>query len=190
MSTRDRHFSNDSVFSQDLGHLAETLSDKQRLVIQRLISEFLTSIPKDGDEEMSSIPMIREAAKDLMSFVDVLRKYEAIGSDIQPFSISFPSPGRTEVLISPRMNTWTQFSSEEATSWAGNSYAAMITLDFSRLTEGVTSTVLAWMVTIAQKNKMKKVYVKNANNMIKRSVQTLRLGGMVVFVDDGNLKMH
>jgi hypothetical protein len=148
--------------------------------LQRLLSEFLTSIP--DDDMPNAMALMRQSSVDIRTLVEHLRKYtSAHDSDFQPFQISFPNAGHVYVKISPRITTWTGFQDERATSWARGPHAGMITVDMSKLQEA-TSTVLAWLVQIAQVSPSKYIWLESCSPTIARSISILKVGKMLKII--------
>jgi hypothetical protein len=178
-----------TTMSQDIGHFCDSLSPYQRTFLQRMLGEFMTVIPQE-DHEHPHLQMIKDSSRDVTSLMKTLRSYESVGSDLQPFQISFPHPGQLVIKLSSRINGWQQINSSEATSWLNHTHAGMVTMDMSKLND-VQSSTLAWMINIAHRLPNEKVYLKSCSMSIQRSIKMLNLHRIlcVVATDSGLLRL-
>jgi hypothetical protein len=119
-----------------------------------------------------------------------LRAYESVSSDLQPFQMSFPSPGQMILTLSSRINGWPDISRPESLAWMAHTQIGMITMDLGKLTD-IHSATLAWMINVAQRVPNGKVYLTGCNASIQRSIKILNVHRTlcVVATDSGLLRM-
>src|SRR5687768_17516483 len=96
----------DGIFDTELGHLVQTLTPHQRMVLQRLLGECLAPIPRAGSQSLGpdTLPMILAATEPLMGLLEQLRRLpvDEATTDIRPFAFAIPEPGLGVVTVSPR----------------------------------------------------------------------------------------
>jgi hypothetical protein len=175
----------DDLHRHELAHFVETLDDHQRVVLQRLLGEVLTSFPVEGQEVHPEWPaLLRQSSTGLFLLLDLLRQYENndLNSDIRPFALSVPEPGHARLLISKRINSWADIWDDKATSWVHDIKVGRLTLDLQRVEE-VTSTVIAWFISLANHLPEKKVRLVSASPSLRRSIKVLRLQAILVCED-------
>ena len=173
------------IHDHELAHFVETLTPHQRLVLQRLLGEVLTGFPVEGQEPHPEWPqLMRQSSGQLFRLLDLLRQFENndLDSDIRPFALSVPEPGHARILVSSRINSWGRIWDDQATSWVHDIKAARLTLDLSRV-EDITSTVIAWFISLANHVPEKKVRLVGASAALRKSIKALRLEQILVCVD-------
>ncbi len=173
------------LHEHELAHLVETLTPHQRVVLQRLLGEVLTSFPVAGQEPHPEWPdLLRQSSAHLFHLLDLLRQFENndLDSDIRPFGISVPEPGHAVISVSRRINTWPHIWEEKATSWVSEVKVTRLTLELSKIDE-ITSTVIAWFISLANHVPERRIHLRNVSPTLRRSIKVLRLDALLVIED-------
>ncbi len=170
------------IHENELAHFVETLTPHQRVVLQRLLGEVLTSFPVPGQDLHPEWPdLLRQSSRNLFHLLDLLRQFENndLDSDIRPFGISVPDPGHAVISVSRRINTWPHIWEEKATRWVSEVKVARLTLELSKVEE-VTSTVIAWFISLANQVPERKVHLRGVSPALRKSIKVLRLDALLV----------
>lgn len=170
------------LHENELGYFVDTLTPHQRVYLQRLLGEYLTAIPRDGEEPPpEAMHLMRQGAGTLFSLLDHLRAFSNndSDSDIRPFGLSFPEPGHALVLLSPRILHWSGLWDARSHEWISEIKAGKVSVDLRKL-EDINSSTIAWLVTMASHVPSRKLCLLNTPERIRRSIQVLKLDQVLV----------
>jgi hypothetical protein len=173
------------IHEDELAFFASGLDDEQRVYLHRLLGECLSSLPGDAHpsetEAAHQLALIRDHMQPLVRLLGCLRQFQANdeGSDIRPFAVQLPEPGHVLVTLSPRITSWRGLWDREGTEWLTTLNPSRVTVDMHRLTD-TTSTVIAWLVTLAGKTAAGRIHLARPSDRILRSVRILRLEHLLV----------
>jgi hypothetical protein len=169
----------------EVAFFAGGLDEHQRVYLHRLLGECLSSLPGDahpGEAEAAhQLALIRDHMQPLVRLLGCLRQFQVSdeGSDIRPFGVQLPEPGHALVTLSPRIANWNGLWNREGTEWLTTLKPARVTVDMRRLTD-TTSTVIAWLVTLAGKTAGGRIQLVNPSARIAHSLRVLRLEHLLV----------
>lgn len=170
------------LHENELGFFVDSLSPHQRVYLQRLLGEYLTALPKDGDDfHPEHFQLLRQGAGTLFALLDHLRAFQNDDgdSDIRPFSLAFPEPGHAVITLSARILHWSGLWDARAHDWVEEIKAGRLSVDLRKL-EDVNSSTIAWMVTMAGHVPVRRLFLLNASERIRRAIQVLRLDQVLV----------
>lgn len=173
------------LHENELGFFVDSLSPHQRVYLQRLIGEFLTSFPAEGDDPHPEwLPLHRQSAKTLFSLIELLRAFENddSDSDIRPYALAMPEPGHAEIRLARRFLHWRGLWDPKSHDWIREVKIGRLTVDLSSLEE-ITSSAIAWLVTLASHLPGRRIHLVGAAPIIRRSLIALRLGDVLVMAD-------
>jgi ABC-type transporter Mla MlaB component len=161
-----------------IAQFVESLSPHQRVVLQRLLGECLTVVPRSTEETtIEHLRLVDEGVRPLVELLATLREYAPAAdddSDIRPFALSVPEPGHVLVRLSRKILTWTAIWEEKAHNWLKDVRVQRLTVDVSRLEE-LNSSTIAWLVTLAQKVPGGRLTLRGANETMRRALGVLHL---------------
>lgn len=173
------------LHENELGFFVDSLSPHQRVFLQRLIGEFLTSFPPEGEEiHPDWLQLHRQSAKTLFSLIALMRKFENddSDSDIRPYAMSMPEPGHAKILLAKRFLHWRGLWDTKSHDWVKEIKLGRLTVDLSSLEE-ITSSAIAWLVNLASHLPNRRIHVVGAAPIIRRSLAALRLSDVLVMND-------
>ncbi len=174
------------LHENELGYFVDSLSPHQRVYLQRLIGEFLTSFPADDDEPHPEwLNLHRQSSKTLFSLIDLLRKFENddSDSDIRPYAMAIPEPGHANIRLAKRFLHWRGLWDPKSHDWIREVKIGRLTVDLSSLEE-ITSSAIAWLVTLASHLPDRRIRIVGATQIIRRSLSALRLTDVLVITDE------
>jgi hypothetical protein len=170
------------LHENELGYFVDTLNPHQRVYLQRLLGEYLTAIPKAGEEAPpEALSLMRQGAGTLFSLLEHLRAFHNNDpdSDIRPFGLSFPEPGHAQVLLSPRILHWSGLWDARSHEWISEIKAGRVSVDLRKL-DDINSSTIAWLVTMASHVPSRRLSLLNASERIRRSILVLKLDQVLV----------
>ena len=173
------------IHENELGYLVDSLSPHQRVVLQRLIGEFLTSFPEEGVEPHPEwYDLHRQSAQTLFSLLDLLRKFQNDDndSDIRPYALSMPEPGHARLRLARRFVNWRGLWDAQSHDWIREISVGKLTVDLTVL-EDLTSSAIAWLVTLATHLPDRRVHLTGVSPTIRRSLIALHLAEILVMSD-------
>ena len=174
------------LHENELGFFVDSLTPHQRVYLQRLIGEFLTSFPEEHEEVHPDwLQLHRESAKTLFTLIDLMRKFENddSDSDIRPFALSIPEPGHARIILAKRFLHWRGLWDAKSHDWLKDIKIGRLTIDLSSLDE-ITSSGIAWLVNLAAHVPTKRLYIAGAAPVIRKSLIVLRLHEVLVITDE------
>ena len=174
------------LHEDELGFFVDSLSPHQRVFLQRLIGEFLTSFPSEGEDfHPEWMQLHRQSAQTLFSLIELMRKFQNddSDSDIRPFALSMPEPGHARILLAKRFLHWRGLWEAKSYDWVKEIKLGRLTVDLSSLDE-ITSSGIAWLVNLASHLPNRRIHVAGAAPIIRRSLGALRLGDVLVIDDE------
>ena len=174
------------VHQNELGFFVDSLSPHQRVYLQRLVGEFLTSFPEAGsDPHPEWLDLHRQSAQDLFSLLDLLRAFENddSDSDIRPYALSMPEPGHGQLKLSRRILHWRGLWDPKSHKWITEVNLGRLSIDCAALEE-LTSSVIAWLVTLASHLPDKRLHLLHVAPVIRRALLALHLHQILV-IDAG-----
>jgi hypothetical protein len=187
-SVRQRHFSQDGadavtdLHDNELSYFVDSLTPHQRVFLQRLLGECLTAMPRAGqDAPPEAVHLIAESAAPLFRLLDSLRHFAPNDedSDIRPFAVTIPEPGHALLKISRRILGWRGIWEANSHSWVKHLRLGKLTADVSRL-DDLTSSTIAWLVTLAHQMPDSRLYLIGASDGMKRALAVLHLEGVLI----------
>ncbi len=174
------------LHENELGFFVDSLSPHQRVYLQRLIGEFLTSFPGEGEEiHPEWLQLHRQSAQTLFSLIELMRKFQNddSDSDIRPYALSIPEPGHARIQLAKRFLHWRGLWDAKSHDWAKEIKLGRLTVDLKSLDE-ITSSAIAWLVNLANSLPNRRLYVVGACPIIRRSLIVLRLNDVLVLVNE------
>jgi anti-anti-sigma regulatory factor len=166
-----------------IAQFVDSLSPHQRVVLQRLLGECLTVVPRSNEETtIEHLQLVDEGVRPLIDLLGALRQYSPggdEGSDVRPFALSTPEPGHVLIRLSRKILTWSAIWEEKAHGWVRDVRVERLTVDVSRLDE-LNSSTIAWLVTLAQKVKEHRLALRGANETMRRALGVLHLEQILV----------
>jgi anti-anti-sigma regulatory factor len=167
----------------EIAAFVDSLSPQQRVVLNRLLGESLTVVPRSTEEAtIERLQLVDEGVRPLIELLATLREYAPAAdddSDIRPFAISIPEPGHVAVRLSRKILTWSAIWEEKAHSWLKEARVQRLSVDVSRLEE-LNSSTIAWLVTLAQKVPGGRLALRGANDTMRRALGVLHLEQILV----------
>ena len=170
------------LHDNELAYLVDSLTSHQRVVLQRLLGEFLTSLPPaDGEPHPDCLPLLRHSAASLIRLVGLLRNYhnDDDDCDIRPFSMTIPEPGHAMLLLNRRILHWQGLWDSRSHDWAVELRLGRMTVDL-RLMEEMTSSAISWLTTLAQHLPNCRLHLINVPPTVQRTIQVLGLDLILV----------
>ncbi len=168
---------------KEIGYFVDSLSPHQRVVLQRLLGECLTVLPRGNDDvTIDRLRLVSDGMRPLQTLLDQLRQYAPGAdedSDIRPFSLNIPQAGHALLTLSRKILTWNAIWEEKAHSWLKDVSVSRLTVDVSRLDEFNSSTI-AWLVTLAQRLPGGKIALRGTNLTMRRALGVLHLEKVLV----------
>jgi hypothetical protein len=174
------------LHENELGYFVDSLSQHQRVYLQRLIGEFLTSFPAEGEEiHPDWLALHRQSAQTLFSLIELMRKFQNddSDSDIRPYALTMPEPGHAKILLAKRFLHWRGLWDAKSHEWVKEVKLGRLTVDLRSLDE-ITSSAIAWLVNLANHAPHRRIFVVGACPIIRRSLVVLRLNDVLVMTDD------
>jgi anti-anti-sigma regulatory factor len=167
----------------EIATFVESLTPQQRVVLNRLLGESLTVVPRSTEQTtIEHLQLVDEGVRPLIELLATLREYAPSAdddSDIRPFAIGYAEPGHAVVRLSRKILTWTSIWEEKAHAWVKESRVQRLTVDVSRLDE-LNSSTIAWLVTLAQKVPGGRLALRGANETMRRALGVLHLEQILV----------
>ena len=173
------------LHENELGYFVDSLSPHQRVCLQRMIGEFLTSFPEAGIEPHPEwYDLHRQSASNLFTLLDLLRKFQNddSDSDIRPYALAMPEPGHARLRLSRRFLHWRGLWDAKSHDWIKEVKIGRLTVDLASLEE-LTSSAIAWLVTLASHLPDRRVHLVGVAPIIRRSLLALHLGEILVVTD-------
>jgi len=170
------------LHENELSYFVDSLNPHQRVYLQRLLGECLTALPGSGHEpHPDQQHLVAESTQPLFTLLTQLRSFAPNDedSDIRPFAVTIPEPGHALLRVSRRITTWRGIWEANANAWVRHLRVGKLTADVGRL-EDLTSSVIAWLVTLAQQMPDGRIHLKGANDSMRRAIQVLKLGQVLV----------
>jgi hypothetical protein len=173
------------MHDDQIAYFAGALDDQQRVFLSRLLGECLGSLPDEAHpveaDAAHQLALIRDHVRPLHRLLACLREFQAgdEGSDIRPFAVQIPEPGHAHVTLSPRIATWKGLWNREGMDWVTALNPTRVTVDLGRMTD-LTSTVIAWLVTLAGKTGEGRVHLQRPSARVSHSLRVLRLDHLLV----------
>ena len=177
----DRQCLND-LHEHELAYFVDSLTPHQRTFLNRLVGEFLTAFPREGESfPMELLPLVQQASGNLFALLDHLRRYtpDDSDSDIRPFAFTCPAPGRGVLVLSRRILNWPGIWERTSHDWVTELRLGRLEVDM-RHVEEITSSVIAWLVILAQHLPEQRLHLLHASPQVRRSIQVLQLGRVLV----------
>ncbi len=173
------------LHENELSFLVDSLTPHQRVCLQRLVGEFLTSFP-EADQEVHPewLALHRESAQNLFTLLELLRKFENedSDSDIRPYALSVPEPGHACLKISRRFIHWRGLWDPKTHAWVKEVQFGRLSVDLAAVEE-ITSSAIAWLVVLASHVPERRIHLLGASPLIRRSLAALHLGDVLVVHD-------
>ncbi len=173
------------LHENELAYFVDSLTSHQRVVLQRLVGEFLTALPEhDQETHPELVPLLRQNAVPLRRMLDLLRRFrnDDDDSDIRPFSLTVPEPGHACLALNRRILTWHGLWDAKSHDWVKDVRIGRLTVDLHKLTE-VTSSTIAWLVTLAQHVPEQRLHLTGVSTVIRKSIRVLRLEAVLVMAE-------
>ena len=172
------------IHDQEMGHFVDSLSPHQRVYLQRVLGEFLTVVPRRGqDNELDPaiLDLVQQSSTGLFLMLETLRRFEAndADSDIRPFALSFPEPGHGLLTLSTRIHNWRGLWDPRSHDWLDEVPIGRLTINLRKLEE-INSSTIAWLVMLAGRLPDRRLYVAEVSDRIRRSIDVLKLGEVLV----------
>ncbi len=173
------------LHENELGFFVDSLTPHQRVFLQRMVGEFLTSFPREGEEPHPDWMFLhRQSAHTLFSLLDLLRRFENDDndSDIRPYALSMPEPGHARLRLAGRFIHWRGLWDPKSHDWVREVSVGRLTVDLEKLEE-LTSSAIAWLVTLATHLPERRIFLTGVKPIIRRSLLALRLSEILVVSD-------
>jgi hypothetical protein len=163
----------------DIGSFVDSLTPHQRVVLQRILGESLTVLPRSTEETtVDRLHLLEEGMRPLMTLLEHLRRYPA-KDEARPFAVTMPEAGRAEVVLSRGILTWSAIWEGKSYAWLSESRIDRVTVDVSQL-DDLTSSTIAWLVTLAQKLPAGSVRLRGVNDTMRRALGILHLDRILI----------
>ncbi|MBA2479371.1 MAG: hypothetical protein H0V44_01815 [Planctomycetes bacterium] len=163
----------------DIGSFVDSLTPHQRVVLQRILGECLTVLPRSSEETtVERLHLLEEGMRPLTTLLAQLRRHPPAG-DPQPFVVSMSEVGHASVLLSRDILSWSAIWEGQSHAWVSEQRIQHVTVDVSRL-EDLNSSTVAWLVTLAQKLPIGSVRIQGMNDTMRRALAILHLDRILI----------
>jgi hypothetical protein len=162
----------------DIPSLVESLTPYQRLLLESLLAESIGIL--DSADSATPFDQLTRLTQSLQGVQTLFASLQGAthgaddDSNIRPFTVGFPEPGKAVVRVSRKILAWPQIWEERAHSWMQESQITAMVVDVSRLDE-LNSSTIAWLVTMAQRIPSGTLALVGANQVMKRALKVLHL---------------
>jgi hypothetical protein len=174
------------IHDNELPAFVHSLDSHQRVVLQRVVGEFLSSFPAPGDEpHPDHLPLLRQGAHTLFALMALLRGFENDDddSDVRPWSLRIPAPGQVVLVLNRRILSWPGLYAATAHDWVHSVKVGRLTVDLRDLHD-IPSTLIAWLVNLAQQVPEGRIHLIHVAPLLCRSLRILRLDALLTIEPD------
>lgn len=167
------------IHDQEMGFFVDSMTPHQRVYLQRMLGEFLTTVPRDDDSAVldpTTLSLLKQGSEGLFTLLATLRRFEAndSDSDIRPFALNIPEPGHAVITLSTRILNWRGLWDPKSHDWLDGVPIGKLTVDLRKLEE-VNSSTIAWLVMLAGRLPDRRIHLISVSDRICRSVEVLKL---------------
>ncbi|MBA3709560.1 MAG: STAS domain-containing protein [Planctomycetes bacterium] len=163
----------------DIGSFVESLTAHQRVVLQRILGESLNVLPRSTEETtVDRLHLLEEGMAPLMALLAQLRRYPA-HDDAKPYVVTRPAPGHAVMVLNRGILTWNAIWEVKSHAWLDELRITHVIVDVSRL-DDLTSSTIAWLVTLAQKLSGGTLRLRGINDTMRRALAILHLDRILV----------